>query len=95
MRLSTEHRQGDPQARPGWRNCHPGLFGFALDEGIIDGAIVAATKEFAHKHPEKAMMDNSNMAFNEPWRPIPCVVTTKADMIAAAGQVPTSARTFP
>jgi coenzyme F420 hydrogenase subunit beta len=61
------------------------LFGFALDEGIIDGAIVAATKEFAHKHPEKAMMDNSNMAFHEPWRPIPCVVTTKADMIAAAG----------
>ena len=38
---------------------HP-LFGFALDEGIIDGAIVAATKEFAHKHPEKAMRDNSN-----------------------------------
>ncbi|HZK29710.1 MAG TPA: coenzyme F420 hydrogenase subunit beta [Methanoregula sp.] len=61
------------------------LFGFALDEGIIDGAIVAATKEFAHKHPEKAMRDNSNMEFNEPWRPIPCVVTTKADMIAAAG----------
>ena len=28
--------------------------GFALDEGIIDGAIVAATKEFAHKHPEKS-----------------------------------------
>ena len=47
------------------------LFGFALDEGIIDGAIVAATKEFAHKHPEKAMMDNSNMEFHEPWRPIP------------------------
>ena len=61
------------------------LFGFALDEGIIDGAIVAATKEFAHKHPEKAMRDNSNMEFHEPWRPIPCVVTTKADMIAAAG----------
>ena len=61
------------------------LFGFALDEGIIDGAIVAATKEFAHKNPEKAMRDNSNMEFNEPWRPIPCVVTTKADMLAAAG----------
>jgi coenzyme F420 hydrogenase subunit beta len=61
------------------------LFGFALDEGIIDGAIVAATKEFAHKHPEKAMMDNSNMEFHEPWRPIPVVVTTKEDMIAAAG----------
>ena len=60
-------------------------FGFALDEGIIDGAIVAATKEFAHKHPEKAMMDNSNMEFHEPWRPIPVVVTTKADMLAAAG----------
>jgi coenzyme F420 hydrogenase subunit beta len=31
------------------------------------------------------MMDNSNMEFHEPWRPIPCVVTSKADMIAAAG----------
>ena len=61
------------------------LFGFALDEGIIDGAIVAATKEFAHKHPEKAMMDNSNMEFHEPWRPIPVIVTTKADLLAAAG----------
>jgi coenzyme F420-reducing hydrogenase beta subunit len=61
------------------------LFGFALDEGIIEGAIVAATKEFAHKHPEKAMMDNSNMEFHEPWRPIPVVVTTKEDLIAAAG----------
>ena len=47
------------------------LFGYALDAGIIDGAIVAATKEFAHKHPEKAMRDNSNMEFHEPWRPIP------------------------
>ena len=61
------------------------LFGFALDEGIIDGAIVAGSKEFAHKHPEKAMMDNSNMEFHEPWRPIPVVVTSKADLIAAAG----------
>jgi coenzyme F420 hydrogenase subunit beta len=61
------------------------LFAYAFDEGIIDGAIVAATKEFAHKHPEKAMMDNSNMEYHEPWRPIPCVVTSKADMIAAAG----------
>lgn len=61
------------------------LFGYALDAGIIDGAIVAATKEFAHKHPEKAMRDNSNMEFHEPWRPIPVIVTSKADLLAAAG----------
>ncbi len=30
------------------------LFGFALDEGIIDGAIVAATKEFAAQAPGKS-----------------------------------------
>ena len=36
------------------------LFAFALDEGIIDGAIVAATKEFAAKIPSKVMLDNSN-----------------------------------
>ena len=30
------------------------LFGFALDEGIIDGAIVAATKEFAAQEPVKS-----------------------------------------
>jgi len=61
------------------------LFGFALDEGIIDGAIVAASKEFAAKHPAKCMQDNSNMEFQEPWRPIPAVVNTKAELLAAAG----------
>ena len=61
------------------------LFGFALDEGIIDGAIVAATKEFAAKHPAKCMQDNSNYDFAEPWRPIPAIVNTKAELIAAAG----------
>ena len=30
------------------------LFGFALDEGIIDGAIVAATKEFAQSTRQKS-----------------------------------------
>ena len=53
------------------------LFGYALDEGIIDGAIVAATKEFAHKPRQKAMPDNSNMEFHEPWRPIPVIVTQR------------------
>jgi len=61
------------------------LFGFALDEGIIDGAIVAATKEFAAKYPSKVMADNSNFDMIEPWRPIPAIVQTKAEMIAAAG----------
>jgi len=61
------------------------LFGFALDEGIIDGAIVAASKEFAAKHPAKCMHDNSNYDFAEPWRPIPAIVNTKAELLAAAG----------
>jgi coenzyme F420 hydrogenase subunit beta len=61
------------------------LFAFALDEGIIDGAIVAATKDFAKANPTKVMADNSNLDFPEPWRPIPAVVTTKAEMLAAAG----------
>ena len=42
------------------------LFGFALEEGIIDGAIDAGTKEFAAKHPSKVMMDNSNFDMIEP-----------------------------
>jgi coenzyme F420-reducing hydrogenase beta subunit len=29
------------------------LFAYALDEGIIDGAIVAASKEFAKANPSK------------------------------------------
>jgi coenzyme F420 hydrogenase subunit beta len=61
------------------------LFGFALDEGIIDGAIVAATKEFAKAHPAKIMRDNSNWDMIEPWRPIPAIVNTKAELLAAAG----------
>ena len=61
------------------------LFGFALDEGIIDGAIVAANKEFAAKYPSKVMADNSNFDMIEPWRPIPAIVNTRAELIAAAG----------
>ena len=55
------------------------LFAFALDEGIIDGAIVAANKEFYAKFPSKCMQDNSNFDMIEPWRPIPAIVTTKAE----------------
>ena len=61
------------------------LFGYALDTGIIDGAIVAATKEFAAKHPSLVMRDNSNWDMIEPWRPIPAIVSTKAELLAAAG----------
>jgi len=61
------------------------MFEFALDEGIIDGAIVAATKEFAKANPSKIMMDNSNLDYPEPWRPFPAIVTTKAELLAAAG----------
>ncbi|MCX6692246.1 MAG: coenzyme F420 hydrogenase subunit beta [Methanoregula sp.] len=61
------------------------LFAFALDEGIIDGAIVAATKEFAKANPSKVMADNSNWDMVEPFRPFPAVVTTKAELLAAAG----------
>ena len=42
------------------------LFAYALEEGIIDGAIVAGPG-------------------NEPWKPEPMVVTTKAELLAAAG----------
>ncbi|OPY38988.1 MAG: Coenzyme F420 hydrogenase subunit beta [Methanoregula sp. PtaU1.Bin051] len=61
------------------------LFGFALDTGIIDGAIVAANKEFYEKNPSKCILDNSNFEMIEPWRPIPAVVNTKAELLAAAG----------
>jgi coenzyme F420 hydrogenase subunit beta len=61
------------------------LFAFALDEGIIDGAIVAVNKEFAKANPTKVMADNSNWDMVEPWRPFPAVVTTKAELLAAAG----------
>jgi len=61
------------------------LFAYALEAGIIDGAIVAANKEFAAKNPSKMMMDNSNFDMIEPWRPLPAIVHTKADLIAAAG----------
>jgi coenzyme F420 hydrogenase subunit beta len=61
------------------------LFAFALDEGIIDGAIVAANKEFAAKYPSKVMADNSNFDMIEPWRSIPAIVNTKAELLAAAG----------
>ena len=50
------------------------LFGFALEEGIIDGAIVAATKEFAHKHPAKSHAGQlelwSSMSHGDPSRAI-------------------------
>lgn len=42
------------------------LFAYALEEGIIDGAIVAGPG-------------------NEPWKPEPMVVSTKAELLAAAG----------
>jgi len=42
------------------------LFAYALEEGIIDGAIVAGPSD-------------------EPWKPKPAVVTTKAELLAAAG----------
>jgi coenzyme F420 hydrogenase subunit beta len=61
------------------------LFAFALEEGIIDGAIVAGTKEFAAKNPSKVIIDSSNFDMIEPWRPIPAVVNTKAELLAAAG----------
>jgi len=61
------------------------LFAFALEEGIIDGAIVAANKEFAAKYPSKVMADNSNFDMIEPWRSIPAIVNTKAELLAAAG----------
>jgi coenzyme F420 hydrogenase subunit beta len=61
------------------------LFAFALDEGIIDGAIVAANKEFAAKYPAKCILDSSNFDMIEPWRPIPAIVNTKAELLAAAG----------
>jgi coenzyme F420 hydrogenase subunit beta len=61
------------------------LFAFALDEGIIDGAIVAASKEFAAKNPSKVILDSTNFDMIEPWRPIPAIVNTKAELLAAAG----------
>jgi len=61
------------------------LFAFALDEGIIDGAIVAANKEFAAKYPAKCIQDSTNFDMIEPWRPIPAIVNTKAELLAAAG----------
>jgi len=61
------------------------LFAYALDAGIIDGAIVAANKEFYAKHPSKCIQDSSNFDMIEPWRPIPAIVTTKAELLAAAG----------
>ena len=68
------------------------LFGYALDAGIIDGAIVAATKEFAAKHPSKIMRDNSNWDMIEPWRPIPAIVNTKASCLQQQARSTTSAR---
>ena len=61
------------------------LFAFALEEGIIDGAIVAANKEFYAKYPSKCIQDNSSFDMIEPWRPIPAVVNTKAELLEAAG----------
>jgi len=61
------------------------LFAFALEAGIIDGASVAATKDFAAKYPSKCMLDNSNFEMIEPFRPIPAIVNTKAELLAAAG----------
>ena len=60
------------------------LFGFALDEGIIDGAIVAVTKDFYKKYPEKCMAFYADDS-NEPFRPIPAIVTTKAELMESRG----------
>ncbi|WML67021.1 MAG: Coenzyme F420 hydrogenase subunit beta [Methanoregula sp. SKADARSKE-2] len=61
------------------------LFGFALETGIIEGAIVAASKEWAAKNQDRILMENSNFEMAEPWRPYPAIVYNKAELIAAAG----------
>jgi coenzyme F420 hydrogenase subunit beta len=60
------------------------LFAFALDEGIIDGAIVAVTKEFYKKYPTKCMATFTDDS-DEAWRPIPAIVTTKAELLESRG----------
>jgi len=60
------------------------LFAFALDEGIIDGAIVAVTKDFYKKYPTKCMATFTDDS-DEAWRPIPAIVTTKAELMESRG----------
>jgi coenzyme F420 hydrogenase subunit beta len=60
------------------------LFAFALDEGIIDGAVVAVSKDFYLKYPQKCMATFTDDS-DEPWRPIPAVVTTKAELMESRG----------
>jgi len=54
------------------------LFAYALDEGIIDGAIVAGSYE---EDPNV----ESTASQNHHWRPKPIVATTKAELLAARG----------
>lgn len=54
------------------------LFAYALDEGIIDGAIVAGSYE---DDPNV----ESTASQNHHWRPKPIVATTKAELLAARG----------
>ena len=54
------------------------LFAYALEEGIIDGAIVAGSYE---DDPNDECGNN----VNHHWRPKPVVATTKAELLAARG----------
>jgi len=54
------------------------LFAYALDAGIIDGAIVAGSYE---EDPNV----ESTASQNHHWRPKPVVATTKAELLAARG----------
>jgi coenzyme F420 hydrogenase subunit beta len=54
------------------------LFAYALEEGIIDGAIVAGSFE---EDPN----DECGTNVNHHWRPKPVVATTKAELLAARG----------
>jgi len=54
------------------------LFAYALEEGIIDGAIVAGSYE---EDPNV----ESTASQNHHWRPKPVVATTKAELLAARG----------
>ena len=54
------------------------LFAYALEAGIIDGAIVAGSYE---EDPNV----ESTASQNHHWRPKPVVATTKAELLAARG----------
>ena len=72
------------------------LFGYALDAGIIDGAIVAATKDFAAKHPSHVMRDNSNFDMIEPLETNPrCRQLPRQICLQQQAPSTTSARTSP